>query len=133
MFIELKAEECGWSTANDEGRAWLVERGPGATSHRFADGDEGSGFCSQCSHLSGSFEPCVENGLLGARKWMLWDPNRTILSSHGYRDKGDGEERVVSGNSFDRSPQDSPVRGSRVRESREVRVRPRGCQRQRRV
>ena len=97
MFIELKAEECGWSTANDEGRAWSVERGPRATSHRFADRDEGSGFRSQCSHLSGSFEPCVENRLLGARKWMLWDPNRTILSSHGEQDKGDGEERVVSG------------------------------------
>lgn len=63
----------------------------------FADRDEGSGFCSQCSHLSGSFEPCVENGLLGARKWMLWDPNQTILSSHGERDKGGGTRRRGEG------------------------------------
>ena len=43
--------------------------------------------------------------------------------------RGEGSFR----NSFDRSPQDSPVRGSRVRESGKARVRPRGCQRQRRV
>lgn len=62
---------------------------------------------------------------------MPWDPNQTILSSHGERDKGggarDGEERVVSGNSFDRSQQDSPMRGNRVRESvGKLRMMPRG-------
>ena len=122
MFTELKAEECGWSTARDEGRARPVRRGgPGPRLTGSADRDGGSGFCSQCSRLSGSFEPCVGNGLLGAQQWMPWDPNQTIVSSHGERDKGggaqDGEERVVSGNSFDRSQQDSPMRGNRVRES----------------